>query len=182
MAYWRVPFELSGDAARCSFEDPPGVSWKAAADSEELLDVVARALEVSSDPRDVATVQAAGARAVAIGMLEDAQAGLVYRCERQWWSIVAVEGTPAGFVLPVVFTGCARGALDEGTIYHIGVVPEQRSRGLGPLLLGRAIDTLLVHGVWRILCDTAADNAPMIGLFEQCGWTRRSPIEVPAPL
>ena len=84
----------------------------------------------------------------------------------------------AGVVLPVVFTGCAKGPLDEGTIYHMGVVPEQRSRGLGNLLLGRATDTLLAHGVWQISCDTSIVNAPMIRLFERHGWKRRAAIDV----
>ena len=79
MAYRRVHFELAGDASPVLYHDPPGVSWKAADDDEELLDVFASALEVSSDPRDVAAVRGAGARQVALGMLEDAQSGRVYR-------------------------------------------------------------------------------------------------------
>jgi ribosomal protein S18 acetylase RimI-like enzyme len=182
VAYRRVHFELAGDALPVLYHDPPGVSWKAADDDEELLDVFASALEVSSDPRDVAAVRGTGARQVALGMLEDAQSGRVYGCERAWWSIVTLESSPAGFVLPVVFKGCARGALEEGTIYHIAVAPLHRSRGLGRLLLGRATDILLGHGVWRICCDTATENAPMIRLFEQHGWTRQSPSEVAAPI
>ena len=65
-------------------------------------------------------------------------------------------------VLPVVFTGCARDGLDEGTITHIGVRPSARGRGYGRLLLRRATATLERHGVWRIYCDTAAGNAGMI--------------------
>lgn len=114
-------------------------------------------------------------------MIEDALSGNVYRCDRRWWQIVAVDGRAAGIVLPVVFTGCACGALDEGTIYHIGVLPDRRARGLGHLLLGRATDALLAHGAWQISCDTAAENAPMVRLFEQYHWTRRPPIEVVAP-
>jgi GNAT superfamily N-acetyltransferase len=126
-------------------------------------------------------VRAAGATSVAMAMLEEAQEGKIYRCERTWWPVLVVDGASAGLVLPVVFTGCARGALDEGTIYHVAVVPEQRSRGFGRLLLGRAADTLLGHGVWRICCDTAGENTPMIRLFEELGWTRGVPIEVPEP-
>ncbi len=111
-------------------------------------------------------------------MIEDALSGRVYQCEREWWSIVAVDDEVAGVVLPVVFTGCARDGLDEGTIYHIGVVAEQRGRGLGNLLLGRATDTLLAHGVWQISCDTAAENEVTIRLFERHGWTRRPEVEV----
>ena len=130
------------------------------------------------DPRDQAEVRRAGAPAVASRMIEDAQSGRVYRCERAWWWVVDVNGVAAGVVFPVVFTGRERGALDEGTLYHIGVVPEQRGRDLGHLLLGRATDTLLGHGVWQISCDTATENGPMIRLFERHKWTRRPAIEV----
>ncbi len=83
-------------------------------------------------------------------------------------------------MLPVVWTPGAIGGLDEATLYHVGVVPEHRGRGMGSLLLGRATDTLLAHGVWRISCDTAAENGAMIHLFEQHGWTRRPEIAVGA--
>jgi GNAT superfamily N-acetyltransferase len=178
---WRVPFELAGDVAPRHLPDPPGVSWRAADEDTALINLLAGALEASRDPRDAAEVARSGPRAVAARMVEDALAGNVYQCDRRWWWIVAVDGADAGVVLPVVFTGCARGALDEGTLYHIAVLPDQRSRGLGHLLLGRATDTLLAHGVWQISCDTAAENAPMIRLFEHHHWTPRPPIEVAAP-
>jgi ribosomal protein S18 acetylase RimI-like enzyme len=176
--HWRVPFELAGDAAARQLADPPSVTWRAADDDEELVHLFARALEGSMDPRDQAEVRRAGAPAVAARMIEDAHSGRVYRCERDWRWVVDVNGMAAGVVFPVVFTACERGTLDEGTIYHIGVVPEQRGRGLGHLLLGRATDTLLAHGVWQISCDTATENAPMIRLFERHNWTRRPAIEV----
>jgi GNAT superfamily N-acetyltransferase len=176
--YSRVPFELRGDAAPRHLPDPPGVAWRSTDDVEELVDLFARALEASIDPQDEAEVRRAGAPAVAARMAEDAQSGRVYLCEREWWWIVDVDGAAAGVVLPVVFAGCARGGLDEGTLYHIGVVSEQRAGGLGHLLLGRATDTLLAHGVWQISCDTASENAPMIRLFEHHNWKRRPAIEV----
>jgi GNAT superfamily N-acetyltransferase len=176
--YWRVPFELPGDAAPRSFADPPTVSWRKADDETDLVGLFARVLHDSVDPRDVEAVRKNGGRAVAVRMIEDALSGGVYRCVREWWSIVAVDGEVAGVVLPVVFTGCTRDGLDEATIYHIGVVAEQRRRGLGNLLLGRATDTLLAHGVWRISCDTAVENEVMIRLFERHGWRRGPGTEV----
>jgi GNAT superfamily N-acetyltransferase len=154
------------------------VTWKQADDDEELVAVLARALETSLDPREEALVNEVGARAVAVLMIEDARSGVRYRALREWWNLVVLDGVTAGVVLPVVFTGCDREGLDEATLYHIAVVAEQRSRGLGKVLLGRATDTLLAHGVWRIYCDTAAENAPMIRLFEGQKWSRLSPIEV----
>lgn len=176
--YSRVPFELAGSAALKGFADPPTVSWRPANDDEELISLFARVLDASIDPRDQEAVRRIGGRAVAVQMLEDALSGRVYECEREWWSIIALDNEVAGFVLPVVFSGCSREDRDEGTIYHIGVAADQRGHGLGGLLLGRATDTLLAHGVWQISCDTAIENAAMIRLFERHGWSRRREVEV----
>jgi len=143
-----------------------------------LIGLLTRSIEGSVDPREAAATLASGSRTVAAAMVQDARAGPGYQGQRNWWSIIDWDGVPSGLVLPVIFTGCARHGLDEGTIYHIGVVPERRGRGLGRLLLGRGTDVLLHHGVWRIMADTAAENAPMIHLFERQGWTRLPPVEV----
>jgi GNAT superfamily N-acetyltransferase len=88
------------------------------------------------------------------------------------WHVLAVDGEQAGFVLPVVYDGCARDGLDEATIYHMGTAPAFRGRGVGRLLLRRATRVLVERGVWRIYRDTPEANAPMIRLFEAEGWTR----------
>jgi ribosomal protein S18 acetylase RimI-like enzyme len=85
----------------------------------------------------------------------------------------------AGFVLPVTFDGCEREGLDEATIYHMGVAPDYRGRGLARLLLRKATQILVDHGVWRIHCDAAAANAPMIHAFESEGWQRLPAAERP---
>ena len=91
---------------------------------------------------------------------------------RERWEVLSARDRAAGFVLPVIYDGCSREGLDEATIYHMGVAPEDRRAGIGRLLLRRATGLLVRHGVWRIYCDTAADNHPMIHLFESEGWTR----------
>jgi GNAT superfamily N-acetyltransferase len=179
MRFARVPFELSGKAPPRLYDDPEGVTWSAAADDEVLTRLMVMALPESHDLRDVATIERHGAREAAEAMVADAVGGTTYSCDRQWWSLVFFDDTPAGFVLPVVFTGEARNGLDEGTIYHIGVVPEHRGKGLGALLVARGTDALLSHGVWQISADTAAENEPMIRIFEQQGWRRRPTIMVP---
>lgn len=170
--YQRVPFELAGSAPRRDLPDPTGISWLAADNDEQLVELFARAFSASVDPREVASIRRVGARELAAWMIHDAQAGTGYDADRGWWSIIAFAGVPAGLILPVVFTGCARGNLDEGTIYHIAVVPEHRGHGLGRLLLGRATDALLAHGVWQITTDTAAENTAMIRVFTALGYTR----------
>lgn len=176
----RVPFELAGNALHRNLHDQVGVSWEAADDDEQLIDLFARAFSASVDPREIGSVRRKGARELAAWMIHDAQAGTAYEADRRWWSIVALDGVPAGFVLPVIFTGCARDGRDEGTIYHIAVVPEHRGRGLGRLLLGRATDILLTHGVWQISADTAAENTAMIHVFTAVGYTRRQPTFIEA--
>jgi ribosomal protein S18 acetylase RimI-like enzyme len=157
--------------------DPGAVSWRRADDEDELVTLMARVLAASVDRRHEALVRDFGSRAVAVAMVEDALSGHTYQGDPTWWSVIDVDGVPSGFVLPVVFKGCDHDELDEGTIYHIGVVPEHRGHSLGHLLLGRATDFLLDRGVWQIAADTAAENAPMIHLFERQGWTRRPPTD-----
>ena len=82
-------------------------------------------------------------------------------------------------MLPATFEGCERDGLDEATLIHVGVRPALRGQGLGRLLLRRATATLVEHGVWRIYCDTAAENEPMLRLFETEGWTRFPPHQRP---
>lgn len=82
-------------------------------------------------------------------------------------------------MLPVVIAGKQREGLQEGTIFHVGVLPEQRGRGHGHELLAQATRTLLAVGVWRIFCDTAANNAPMIAAFRRAGYVEREPWERP---
>jgi GNAT superfamily N-acetyltransferase len=107
--------------------------------------------------------------------------GYSYRAE--WWQLLVHDGTAVGFVLPATFDGCERHGLDEATIYHMGVAPRYRGLGLARRLLLKATQTLVEHGIWRIHCDTAAANAPMIHLFESEGWTRlpaeHQPINLP---
>lgn len=172
----RVRFELDGDAALRGLVPPDPVSWRRA-EGAELVGLLARALEASADPRDQMYVSAFGSLKAAAAMVEEASSGHLYESDESWWSVIEYESVPAGFVLPVVFTGCARGGRDEGTVYHIGVVPEQRGRGLGSLLLAHATDALLNHGVWQITADTAVENSAMIRLFEGQGWRRLSPVD-----
>ena len=61
-SYLRIPFELAGESTPRRLTDPQGVSWKVADDNEELIAVLAEALETLLDPRERALVTKLGAR------------------------------------------------------------------------------------------------------------------------
>jgi len=160
--YWKVPFEWRGDRPPARALDPPRVGWRQAEDVPDLTDLVGTVLGDSVDASDNAAVAALGQHGAAETILSPAD-GFSYCAE--WWQVLTYGGAPAGFVLPVTFDCCARDGLDEATIYHMGVAPAYRGRGLARLLLRKATRTLVEHGVWRIYCDTAAANAPMMHVF-----------------
>jgi GNAT superfamily N-acetyltransferase len=167
--YVRIPFRWSGRQRGRRAADPPGVTWRSAGEVRGLARLVADVLAESVDASDRVAVATLGADGAAARILSPPSG---YSHRAAWWRVLLDGGTPAGFVLPVTFDGCEREGLDEGTIYHMGVAPVFRGRGYGRLLLQDATTTLVEHGVWRIHCDTAAANGPMIHLFETEGWTR----------
>jgi GNAT superfamily N-acetyltransferase len=167
--YWRIPFEWAGDRPVRRESDPHLVTWRQATEVRGLTGLVGSVLANSVDASDEAAVSLLGSDGAAKRILSP-PAGFSYH--NSWWQVVVYRGAAAGFVLPVTFDGCARDGLDEATIYHMGVTPVYRGCGLARLLLRKATEILVDHGVWRIHCDTSAENAPMIHLFETEGWTR----------
>jgi GNAT superfamily N-acetyltransferase len=157
---------------------PDGACWATGAQVPEPVSLVAAALEASPGGEDRHAVATLGSEEAARRLLALAS-GFSYLGDR--WHVLMVDREPAGFVLPVIYDGCAQDGLDEATIYHLGVAPLHRGTGLGRLLLRRAACVLLRHGVWRIYSDTPANNAPMIHLFEREGWTRLPAHERPVP-
>jgi ribosomal protein S18 acetylase RimI-like enzyme len=176
LRYSKVPFELAGDARPRRVGVPSGAAI-APASHDAIIEIMAAVLPTSLDPADRRAAELHGPDGAAARLLDLASVG--FRWEPEWWQIVIVGGSPAGCVLPVVFDEAGEDGGDEGTIFHMGVVPRFRGRRLGTLLLARGTDTLLGHGVWRVFCDTASTNAPMIEAFTNQGWTRREERDVP---
>jgi GNAT superfamily N-acetyltransferase len=176
--YWKVPFEWSGDRALPEREQFEDIVWVSAENDQRLIDLVAPVLAASPDASDQANVSAMGSEAAARHLLNAVPS---WGCSHKpgWWQLLTFRGADAGFVLPVVYDGCARDGLDEATVFHMGVLPEHRGRGLGRVLLRKAMGTMLEHGVWRIYCDTAAANDPMIHLFESEEWVSLAPHQRP---
>ncbi|MDF5732617.1 MAG: GNAT family N-acetyltransferase [Rhizonema sp. PD38] len=92
-----------------------------------------------------------------------------------WWQFgINENGDIVGFVLPVIFSGCAQEGKQEGTIYDIGVVPEYRGLGFANDLLLLGTRTLQDIGVYRVFCDTSIRNVRMISAFKQVGYRQYS--------
>ena len=169
--YWKVPFERVGGTRPLMVDRDSTVSWTPAEKDERFLEVVEAVIAQSPDAGDIARVREMGASVAARHLIDSVPDWAMSRLPG-WWELLTMSGKVAGFVMPVTYDECAREGLDEATIFHLGVVDGFRGIGLGRLLLRRATQTLVDHGVWRIYCDTASNNYPMIHLFESEGWTR----------
>lgn len=174
--YWKVPFEWTASKPPVEDSLPDGWSWRDGVSLEEPVKLVADVLANSPGPEDALAVDRLGAEEAARRTVALAP-GFSYLPGR--WHVLMVRHAMAGFVLPVVYDGCARNGLDEATIYHMGVAAESRGLGIGRLLLRRATRVLVDHGVWRVYCDTPSNDHPMIHLFETEGWLRLPDHECP---
>jgi ribosomal protein S18 acetylase RimI-like enzyme len=145
--------------------------------TEWLEQALAEVLATSLDPADRLAVAENGTLGAAKLLLSLANAHFVQ--EPQWWQRAETEqGEAAGFVLCSVFPQ-EEGQARQGTIFYMGVLPAHRGNRYGRQLLGQATRILVEAGVSRILCDTAACNAPMISAFRAAGYMERAPWERP---
>jgi ribosomal protein S18 acetylase RimI-like enzyme len=83
---------------------------------------------------------------------------------REWWELAyAGDGALAGVVM------AARNP-SSAVIAYVGVVPEQRGRGLARLLVERGTERLLDSGATEIRGDCDRDNIGMVKAFERAGY------------
>jgi RimJ/RimL family protein N-acetyltransferase len=88
--------------------------------------------------------------------------GMEYRPE--WWELAYEEGGAlAGVTMAARNPGAA-------VIAYVGVVPEQRGRGLAPQLVWRGTERLLESGADEIRGDCDRDNVGMVKAFERAGY------------
>ncbi|WP_371502459.1 GNAT family N-acetyltransferase [Kitasatospora sp. NBC_00374] len=84
--------------------------------------------------------------------------------ERSWWRLAHLpDGTPAGMAIP------------SATPYHrnvgyLGVVPEQRGRGLIDEILAEITRFHAAAGAERITATTDTVNVPMAAAFDRAGY------------
>jgi ribosomal protein S18 acetylase RimI-like enzyme len=88
--------------------------------------------------------------------------GMDYRPE--WWELAyEQDGSLAGVIM------AARNP-STAVIAYVGVVPEQRGRGLAPQLVRRGTQQLLASGADEIRGDCDRDNVGMVKGFERAGY------------
>ncbi len=79
-----------------------------------------------------------------------------------WWRIARKGRRTIGVVLPQRFPGPA----SEGTLFYVGVLPQERGRGFGRALHAEGLGFLARAGVRHYIGSTDERNAPMIRIFE----------------
>lgn len=114
---WEEPKPLVEVPLRLAFEPVK------AKHSDQLVPVVARIMALSMDASDQRRASSDAPHAAVEAFLTSARDDFSYQDD--WWQFgINDSGDIVGVVLPVTFNGCAKGDLEEGTIYYMGVVPE----------------------------------------------------------
>lgn len=160
---WDEPQPLVEVPSRLTFEPVK------AKHGDQFVSVVARVMTLSMDASDQRRASEDNPHAVIETFLNSARDDFSYQDD--WWQFgINGNGDIVGVVLPVTFNGCAKGNLEEGTLYYLGVLPEYRGLGFANDLLLQGTRILQEIGVWRIFCDTAVVNVPMISAFKRVGY------------
>ena len=77
--------------------------------------------------------------------------------------VLEEDGTLIGYLV-------AYEVLDEGELLNIAILPAQRGRGLGRMLLGQWLAGLLQKGFRKVFLDVRENNIPAIRLYESFGF------------
>jgi len=84
------------------------------------------------------------------------------------WEIAYVALKPVGITMPQLHDEKAQ----FGSNYYVGVILDERGKGLGKALQRRAVETLVRRGVHTIVGSTDIRNKPMLKIFESLGYER----------
>ncbi|WP_326589055.1 GNAT family N-acetyltransferase [Streptomyces sp. NBC_01294] len=128
---------------------------------EEFLDAFVRLSAGSLDLHTQSELRSMDAEQLA---REDVAFYLDCPGERSWWRLAHLpDGTLAGMAIP------------SATPYHrnvgyLGVVPEQRGRGLIDEILGEITRFHAAEGAERITATTDTVNVPMAAAFDRAGY------------
>jgi RimJ/RimL family protein N-acetyltransferase len=168
--YWKTPFVWETTQINLR----PRLTFESCA-QDWLCSAVAEVMLHSFDPSDVHAVQTLGASQAALKILEVEDE--YFEVREGWWKLARDSQSNAiGFVLPVIYrdprswkNGCP-----ETTIYYMGVLPQFRGKGYAVDLLAEAMRVSKEEAnAWRLFCDTASDNLPMIRAFRAAGFSEK---------
>jgi ribosomal protein S18 acetylase RimI-like enzyme len=73
------------------------------------------------------------------------------------------------------YCGTVQGVVDQhrmGAIQNLGVVPEHRGRGLGAVLMARALTGFQRVGLSRAFLEVTSQNDAAIGLYRKLGFSK----------
>ena len=136
--------------------------------TEDILGLMARALEGTLDAHDRSDLRHKSASEVAADNFEDEFAR--YTTPRSWWRVATLtDGEPVGFVIP------ARNARNP-IIAYIAVLPEHRGNGYIDDLLAEGGRVLREAGMKRIQAATDVGNRPMAQAFHRAGYDTTSAV------
>jgi RimJ/RimL family protein N-acetyltransferase len=128
---------------------------------EAFVEAIASTYEGTQDSWLTSNIEEHGMLGAARADFRDYQ-GLDYLPE--WWELAyADDGALAGVIM---------GARNQrqAVVAYVGVVPEQRGRGLAPRLVRRVTEQLLASGAGEIGGDCDRDNVAMVKAFERAGF------------
>lgn len=174
--YEKIPFVWQEPAALV--EIPERLTFRAVDHNnlDILVHAVGQAANTSLDRSDQKDTRDADPSLAAEAFIGSAKDHFDYQLS--WWQLAFdPRGQLVGFVQPVIYRGCQRDGLEEGTIFYIGVVLEQRGKRYVVDLLRKGTRILQEIGVWRIYCDTDVLNTPMINAFQSVGYKQFGPPE-----
>ncbi len=165
-------YELLRDGVRWIYTDrssPPVLERSLAfrplpeVGEDVFVDAVAATYEGTRDSWINQSIAEQGVVGAARADFVDSQ-GMDHRPE--WWELAyTADGSLAGVIM------AARNPT-SAVIAYVGVVPEQRRRGMAADLARRGTNTLLAAGATEIRGDCDRDNTGMIRAFERAGFTR----------
>jgi GNAT superfamily N-acetyltransferase len=167
----RAGYELLRDGLRWTYSSlvPQGVRPAHSLDFHPLRDVgedafvdaIAATYEGTRDSWITRNIEERGRLGAAHADFLDYQ-GMEHLPE--WWELAyADDGALAGVVM------AARNP-SSAVIAYVGVVPEQRGRGLARVLVERGTERLLDSGATEIRGDCDRDNIGMVKAFERAGY------------
>lgn len=79
------------------------------------------------------------------------------------WKVVILKDNIIGMIMPQVFWDIP----EEGSVFHIGVLPKYRNKGYGKMLHSKCLELLKNEGVKRYVGSTLEENIAMNKVFEK---------------